>query len=188
MPWRSPSRRTGCSPPPDGSVSGKDRQPSAVEVRLSRDDAASITQVVAEGAGQEMMATSETAERDPSGNVILSDVGLWMASQTKKYFKDRELVRLSTSARGSTAHRPRQGVGRFEGFRVSTGRFFGPCQVTSLAIGTDSPNHIGERAPVRTESSLTVLRRISNRHVFESGNSDGELSRQREGCKKTPWC
>jgi hypothetical protein len=63
-------------------------------VRLSRDDAASIKQVVAEGAGQEMMATSETAERDASGNLVLSDVGLWMASATKKHFKAKELVRL----------------------------------------------------------------------------------------------
>ena len=54
-----------------------------------------ITQVVAEGAGQEMMATSDTAERDPSGNLVLSDVGLWMASATRKHFKDLELVRLS---------------------------------------------------------------------------------------------
>ena len=54
-------------------------------------------------------ATHET-ERDASGNVVLSDVGLWLAAKTRKHFKDLNLVRNqrhwspSVSVQAATAH------------------------------------------------------------------------------------
>lgn len=42
--------------------------------------------VVAEGAGQELMAKQSLENKDPSGNTQLRDVGMWL-SQKIKVFK-----------------------------------------------------------------------------------------------------
>jgi 6-phosphofructokinase 1 len=42
--------------------------------------------VVAEGAGQDLLA-SQAGERDPSGNVKLRDIGLYLREQIETYFK-----------------------------------------------------------------------------------------------------
>jgi len=41
--------------------------------------------VVAEGAGQDLLET--TGERDPSGNVILNDIGIYLRRRIEEYFK-----------------------------------------------------------------------------------------------------
>jgi len=46
--------------------------------------------VVAEGAGQDLMQ-SEDDERDPSGNVKLKDVGVWLRDRMKAHFGARKI-------------------------------------------------------------------------------------------------
>ncbi|XP_071721501.1 ATP-dependent 6-phosphofructokinase 7-like [Rutidosis leptorrhynchoides] len=43
--------------------------------------------VVAEGAGQDLVAESLTSDKDASGNKLLSDVGLWLSQKIKDHFK-----------------------------------------------------------------------------------------------------
>jgi len=57
---------------------------AAVERRLDERHHAVI--VVAEGAGQDMLQDSEHAERDPSGNIVLKDVGTFLRDGIKKHF------------------------------------------------------------------------------------------------------
>ena len=45
--------------------------------------------VVAEGAGQHLMA--ETAEKDPSGNPVFGDIGLFLKSKINEYFRSRKI-------------------------------------------------------------------------------------------------
>lgn len=54
-----------------------------VEGRLK--ESGHIVIVIAEGAGQELLAaeTSSAAERDASGNRLLKDVGLWLSQKIK---------------------------------------------------------------------------------------------------------
>ena len=56
---------------------------SALQERLERDSHAMI--VVAEGAGQDLMATSQ--ERDASGNVKYGDIGVFLRDAITDYFK-----------------------------------------------------------------------------------------------------
>jgi len=56
-----------------------------LEERLQRRGHAVV--VVAEGAGQELLAA--TSERDPSGNVKLGDIGTFLRDATKKHFSSR---------------------------------------------------------------------------------------------------
>jgi 6-phosphofructokinase 1 len=46
--------------------------------------------VVAEGAGQHLLPKDES-NRDASGNVLLSDIGVFLVDKIKAYFKDREV-------------------------------------------------------------------------------------------------
>jgi len=56
-----------------------------LEERLQRRGHAVV--VVAEGAGQELLAA--TSERDPSGNIKLGDIGTFLRDATKKHFSSR---------------------------------------------------------------------------------------------------
>jgi len=56
-----------------------------LEDRLQRRGHAVV--VVAEGAGQELLAV--TSERDPSGNVKMGDIGTFLRDATKKHFSSR---------------------------------------------------------------------------------------------------
>ncbi len=47
--------------------------------------------VVAEGAGQHLMADDEAAGRDASGNVALQDIGVFLKAAIKRHFAEREL-------------------------------------------------------------------------------------------------
>jgi len=47
--------------------------------------------VVAEGAGQHLLPRDED-NRDPSGNIVLSDIGIFLAGRIKEYFKNRKYV------------------------------------------------------------------------------------------------
>lgn len=60
-----------------------DRFLAALQERLERDSHAMI--VVAEGAGQDLMATSQ--ERDASGNVKYGDIGVFLRDAITDYFK-----------------------------------------------------------------------------------------------------
>ncbi len=62
---------------------GLDAFLSALKTRLESRRHAVV--VVAEGAGQDLLEASE--ERDASGNVKLSDIGLFLRDKTKEYFK-----------------------------------------------------------------------------------------------------
>ncbi len=44
--------------------------------------------IVAEGAGQEIL-DADPAQRDPSGNVVLVDIGIYLAQAIKRYFKEK---------------------------------------------------------------------------------------------------
>nr|GMD45966.1 ATP-dependent 6-phosphofructokinase 6-like [Ipomoea batatas] len=59
-----------------------------VEGRLK--ESGHIVIVIAEGAGQELLAaeTSSASERDASGNRLLKDVGLWLSQKIKTCFAD----------------------------------------------------------------------------------------------------
>ncbi len=57
-----------------------------LEERLRRRNHAVI--VVAEGAGQEYVA-DPSGKKDESGNVVLGDVGIFLKTQIKKYFKEK---------------------------------------------------------------------------------------------------
>jgi 6-phosphofructokinase 1 len=46
--------------------------------------------VVAEGAGQELLA-SDTTKKDASGNVVLQDIGIYLRDQIKEYFKAEKI-------------------------------------------------------------------------------------------------
>ena len=45
--------------------------------------------VVAEGAGQELIAGSEPADRDASGNVVYENIGTYLKNRIKEYFKQK---------------------------------------------------------------------------------------------------
>eukprot|EP00894_Picocystis_sp_ML_P001334 jgi/Pico_ML_1/51851/g360.t1 len=44
--------------------------------------------VIAEGAGQDILQSSDEVGTDASGNPILSDVGVWLRDEVKRYFKE----------------------------------------------------------------------------------------------------
>mmetsp|Transcript_13527 Transcript_13527/g.34421 ORF Transcript_13527/g.34421 Transcript_13527/m.34421 type:complete len:325 (+) Transcript_13527:644-1618(+) len=46
--------------------------------------------VVAEGAGMDLL-TSDSTEKDPSGNPVLPDVGLWMKAKITKHLNDNKI-------------------------------------------------------------------------------------------------
>ena len=58
-----------------------------LEKRLDRKHHAMI--VVAEGAGQELTAGSEPADRDASGNVVYENIGTYLKNRIKEYFKQK---------------------------------------------------------------------------------------------------
>lgn len=62
---------------------------TALEARLNKRGHAVI--VVAEGAGQELFQ-GEHQERDPSGNIRLHDIGLFLKEQINTYFKKKEIA------------------------------------------------------------------------------------------------
>ncbi|MBN2328087.1 MAG: ATP-dependent 6-phosphofructokinase [Candidatus Omnitrophica bacterium] len=63
---------------------------AALEKRLHKRHHAVV--VVAEGAGQELMQKdSYRSQTDASGNVILSDIGVFLCDRVKAYFKQRDL-------------------------------------------------------------------------------------------------
>ncbi|PIE98658.1 MAG: diphosphate--fructose-6-phosphate 1-phosphotransferase [Treponema sp.] len=64
---------------------GKGGLLSALEKKLAEKNHAVI--LVAEGAGQNLL--SPTADVDASGNKILADIGLFLKSEIKKYFKEK---------------------------------------------------------------------------------------------------
>ncbi|THU72703.1 hypothetical protein C4D60_Mb04t14970 [Musa balbisiana] len=66
-----------------------------IEKRLKEDGHMVI--VVAEGAGQELMADSirSMGHEDASGNKLLLDVGLWLSHKIKDYFTSRQKMRIN---------------------------------------------------------------------------------------------
>ncbi|KAL4423922.1 hypothetical protein ABPG75_001223 [Micractinium tetrahymenae] len=52
---------------------------------------------VAEGAGQDILGAEDDRKCDASGNPILKDVGPWLKSEIKKYFKDADVKYIDPS-------------------------------------------------------------------------------------------
>lgn len=69
-------------------LDGKNGFLSALEERMVQRRHAVIA--VAEGAGQELLGNTGS-ERDPSGNVRLSDIGLFLRSKIEEWFKQRKI-------------------------------------------------------------------------------------------------
>lgn len=68
-------------------LDGPDGLLAKLEKRLDRKHHALI--VVAEGAGQELMAGSEPVQKDASGNVILENIGTYLKDRIRDYFSQK---------------------------------------------------------------------------------------------------
>ena len=69
-------------------LAGQDGLLAGLEDRLDQRHHALV--VVAEGAGQELMAGAEPADRDPSGNVVYENIGTYLKDRIKAYFKQKD--------------------------------------------------------------------------------------------------
>ncbi|MHC4118379.1 MAG: ATP-dependent 6-phosphofructokinase [Planctomycetota bacterium] len=68
-------------------LEGADGFLAKLEKRLDRKHHAVV--VVAEGAGQELTADSEPAEKDASGNVVYDNIGTYLKKRIKDYFEQK---------------------------------------------------------------------------------------------------
>ncbi len=66
---------------------GPDGFMAKLERRLDRKHHAVV--VVAEGAGQELIAGAEPIGKDASGNVVYDDIGIYLKNRIKEYFKQK---------------------------------------------------------------------------------------------------
>ncbi|XP_057768391.1 ATP-dependent 6-phosphofructokinase 1-like isoform X2 [Salvia miltiorrhiza] len=64
-----------------------------IERRLKEDGHMVI--VIAEGAGQELLSRSSTAQQDASGNKLLHDVGLWISQRIKDHFSKQRKMNIN---------------------------------------------------------------------------------------------